>query len=234
MSEANTKMHPLILTAAAAVILASAVAVGVMTGVIPTSKTSKEAITAAENKTAPAPAPEVKAAPAAVSEAKVEPKVKVAPAPVHKTAPQVAQKHTPEPAPKPQERVVVNAPPPPVPAPAPAPARVCSECGVIALIDVVDVKGAGSGLGAVGGAVLGGLLGNQVGAGRGNTVATVVGAAGGALAGNEVEKRAKATKEYHVSVRMDDGNTHRFTFDSAPAFVVGDKVKVIDGKLVRG
>jgi outer membrane lipoprotein SlyB len=78
------------------------------------------------------------------------------------------------------------------------------------------------------------LLGHQVGSGRGNTAATVIGAAGGAYAGHEVEKRVKTEKDYHVSVRTEDGRTHRFVFDTAPDFSVGDRGRVIDGKLVHG
>jgi hypothetical protein len=32
---------------------------------------------------------------------------------------------------------------------------------------------------------------------------------------------------------MDDGNTRSFTLDGAPAYAVGEKVKVIDGRLVK-
>ena len=39
------------------------------------------------------------------------------------------------------------------------------------------------------GAVVGGLLGNQVGDGKGRTLATIAGAMGGAYAGNEIAKR---------------------------------------------
>lgn len=38
------------------------------------------------------------------------------------------------------------------------------------------------------GAVAGGLLGNQVGHGKGKTLATVAGAAGGGYAGNQIQK----------------------------------------------
>jgi uncharacterized protein YcfJ len=38
------------------------------------------------------------------------------------------------------------------------------------------------------GGVAGGLLGHQIGGGRGKTVATVAGAAGGAYVGNQVQK----------------------------------------------
>jgi outer membrane lipoprotein SlyB len=211
MSEPNTRMNPLIATAAIAVIIFSAVGVGVMTGMIPSSKSSNDALTPVETRTEPAP------------------EAKAAPAPVHKPAAQVAHKRTPDaeyrqrPA-----QVAMNDS-----AAAPTP-RVCIECGVIDTINVVDKKGEGSGVGAVGGAVVGGLVGNQIGNGRGNTAATVVGAVGGAFAGNEVEKRVKSVKEYQVTVRMDDGNTRSFTYDSAPGYVVGDKVKVMNGKLVRG
>src|SRR4051812_32075165 len=58
----------------------------------------------------------------------------------------------------------------------------CTECGVIESTHEVSTRGSGSGLGAVGGAVIGGLLGNQVGAGNGKDLATVVGAVGGGLA----------------------------------------------------
>ena len=208
MSEPNSKMNPLMATAAVAVIIFSAVGVGVMTGIFPSSKSANDALTPAETKMAPAS------------------EVKAASAPAHKPAAQVAHKRTPSA--EPRQQLAMNEP---VAAPV---QRTCFECGVIDMINVVDKKGSGSGVGAVGGAVVGGLVGNQIGSGRGNTAATVVGAVGGAFAGNEVEKRVKSVKEYQVTVRMDDGNTRTFAFDSAPGYVVGDKIKVIDGRLVRG
>jgi outer membrane lipoprotein SlyB len=100
-------------------------------------------------------------------------------------------------------------------------------------VKVVDHKGEASGLGAVGGAVVGGLVGTQIGSGRGTTAATVIGAAGGALAGNEVEKRVKASKQYAVTVRMDDGNFRTVSFENEPGYSIGEKVKVVDGRIVR-
>ena len=200
MSEEKRKINPLIAAASVAVILFSAVGVGVMTGIIPSSKSSSDEL----SKTAPktAAAPEATRAPAA---------------------------HKPPSEPRPAKtHVAANEP-----AAKPAAARVCTECGVIDAINVQDHKGAGTGIGAVGGAVVGGLIGNQVGSGRGNTAATVIGAVGGAVAGNEVEKRVKSTKDYKVSVRMDNGTFQSFTFDAAPPYAIGEKVKVIDGRLVR-
>jgi len=128
-----------------------------------------------------------------------------------------------QPRPRPPERVASNAP-------VKAAAQVrCAECGVIASVQEIDTKGKGTGIGAVGGAVVGGLLGNQVGGGRGQDVMTVVGAVGGAVAGNEVEKHVKSTKSYTITVRFDDGTTRTFNQTTAPNWNTGDKVKVVNG-----
>ena len=63
-----------------------------------------------------------------------------------------------------------------------------------------------SGVGAVAGGVVGGLLGHQVGGGNGKKAMTVIGAVGGGVAGHEIEKQARATTVYKVTVRMDDGS----------------------------
>ena len=124
----------------------------------------------------------------------------------------------------------------PAPVAHPAPAQVatratCAECGVIESVREVDTKGKGSGLGAIGGAVVGGLLGNQVGGGRGQDAMTVVGAIGGAVAGNEVEKRVKTTKSYEVTVRLNDGTSRIISEAGVPVWHTGDKVKIINGAI---
>ena len=207
MSEAQSRVSPIVVIAAVAVIVFSVVGVGVMTGVIPSSRSTETAVQA----------PAAKASQGSAKPSQSAPRPGNPPA-----------------AKQPPTRVAVAEPAPaPVSVPVAAAPRVCDECGVIDAINVVEQKGQGSGLGAAGGAVVGGLLGHQVGSGRGNTAATVVGAVGGAVVGNEVERRVKTTKQYNVSVRKDDGNVRNFAFDSAPGFAVGDKVKVIDGKLVK-
>lgn len=47
-------------------------------------------------------------------------------------------------------------------------------------------------VGTAAGAIVGGLLGNQVGGGSGKKIATVAGAIGGGLAGREVQRRVEA------------------------------------------
>ena len=109
-------------------------------------------------------------------------------------------------------------------------ASVCAACGKVESVSAVKQQGEGTGLGVVGGAVVGGLLGSQIGGGSGKNVATVLGAVGGGVAGNEVEKRARATTVYQVRVRMDDGSLRTVTQGTAPA--VGQKVTV-EGSTVR-
>lgn len=48
------------------------------------------------------------------------------------------------------------------------------------------------------GAVVGGLLGNQVGGGNGKKIATVAGAVGGGYAGNQVQGRMQANSTYKI------------------------------------
>ena len=103
---------------------------------------------------------------------------------------------------------------------------VCTNCGVVLAINKVEEAGKGSGLGVVGGGVVGGLLGNQVGAGTGKDLATLAGAIGGAIAGNAIEKNAKKTIHYDIVVRMDDGGERTYRQATEPALANGQKVKI--------
>lgn len=109
-------------------------------------------------------------------------------------------------------------------------AAICNVCGTVQSVQEVKEKGEGSGLGAIGGAVVGGLLGNQVGGGNGKKVMTVVGAVGGGLAGHEAEKHVRATTAYDVQVRMEDGSVR--TFRRTEPMNPGTRVTV-DGNTLR-
>ena len=116
---------------------------------------------------------------------------------------------------------------------APAAFAACDNCGTVTSVKTTKHEGSGSGAGAVAGGVIGGVLGHQVGSGRGNTAATVVGAGAGAYAGNEIEKNKKSHTTHDVVVRLENGSTRTFAFQSATSYKVGDKIKVVDDKLVR-
>jgi outer membrane lipoprotein SlyB len=77
--------------------------------------------------------------------------------------------------------------------------------------------------------VIGGVIGNQMGGGRGKDAMTAIGVVGGGMAGHEIEKRQRATTVYQVKVRMDDGSTRTVTQQSAPS--VGAKVTLEGSQL---
>jgi outer membrane lipoprotein SlyB len=108
---------------------------------------------------------------------------------------------------------------------------VCSSCGVVESTRVITTRAEGSGVGAAGGAVLGGLLGHQVGGGHGKELMTVAGAIGGAVAGNQIEGRVNAAHSYEITVRMDDGSTRTVQQSAASDWRSGDHVKIVDGML---
>lgn len=113
----------------------------------------------------------------------------------------------------------------------PAVKAICAECGVVESIRTVETKGDGSGIGAVGGAVVGGVAGNQIGDGSGRKIATVVGAVGGAVAGHQIEKYIKSGKSYEIVVRLENGSTQVVQETAAPAWRTGDRVRVVNGAL---
>jgi outer membrane lipoprotein SlyB len=112
-------------------------------------------------------------------------------------------------------------------------AAQCKDCGTVTSVEAVKKEGQASGAGAVIGGIAGGVLGHQIGSGRGNTVATVAGAAGGAYAGHQIEKNKNETTEYVVKVKLEDGTNRTFTYKDAVSYKTGDKVKIVDKKLVR-
>jgi len=109
----------------------------------------------------------------------------------------------------------------------------CRNCGTVTSVEAVKKEGEAGGAGAVIGGIAGGVLGHQIGSGRGNTLATVAGAGAGAYAGHQVEKKRNETTTYAVRIKMDDGKNRTFNFKDETSYKAGDKVKIVDGKLVR-
>ncbi|MBC7445888.1 MAG: glycine zipper 2TM domain-containing protein [Polaromonas sp.] len=168
------RIHPLMAGAAVSVILVSLVGIAAMTGALPSSRATPAPATASQ--ATPASVPASAAALLAASaqpdarQAAVAPEIRNDGAKhktvVHRPA-YLAQ--TPG-QPNPQAAAY----PQPLPAnPHPQPAPVAQNSPI--------------GIGV--GAVVGGLLGNQVGGGNGKTLATIAGAVGGGYLGNEIAKR---------------------------------------------
>lgn len=105
------------------------------------------------------------------------------------------------------------------------------QFGNVSNIEIVASASRGAG-GAVLGAVIGAVIGNQIGAGGGRAAATGLGAVGGAIVGNNLQKR-NDSDVYRVSVRLDDGSTGSFDYQSIDDLRVGDRVRVQGGQLHR-
>lgn len=105
---------------------------------------------------------------------------------------------------------------------------VCNTCATVQTVKQEKRKGKGGVAGVAGGAVVGGLLGNQVGKGTGNTVATVGGAVAGGFIGNEIQKKVTSKKVWVTSVKMKDGSVKTFEQNAQPGWAAGNVVK-IDG-----
>lgn len=112
--------------------------------------------------------------------------------------------------------------------------RPCPACEIVESVRTIATPGQGTGVGAIGGAVAGGVLGHQVGNGRGKDVATVLGAIGGAIAGHQVERHVRKTASYEIEVRFEDGSTRTFTQSTEPVWRAGDKVRVENGVIRSG
>lgn len=244
MEQARRSIHPLVGAAAVSVIVLSLTGVAAITGVLPRSTALQQPASPVAELQAPAVAPVTASTPAPVAEApavkRANPKPAEKPARPHREV--VARNEAPAPAPvaplpvaqAPSVPVApVQAPPPPpaavAEAPRPAP---CIDCGVVENFREIQVKGEGSGIGAVAGGVGGLILGNQIGRGTGRDIATIAGAVGGAFAGNEIEKRTRTKKQYEVSVRMDDGSLRTVTMDAPPVWRAGERVRVRDGHIL--
>jgi outer membrane lipoprotein SlyB len=87
--------------------------------------------------------------------------------------------------------------------------------------------------GTVLGGLAGGVIGHQVGSGRGNTAATIVGAVGGAVVGNEIEKKRVQGSRYRITVHLDSGSTLIVEDARDVNLRVGDRVRVEDNRIYR-
>jgi len=108
---------------------------------------------------------------------------------------------------------------------------VCLDCATISDVHSIKRKGEGGAVGMIGGAVVGGLLGHQVGGGTGKTIATVGGAAAGAFAGNEVQKQVSSKTVWVTTVKMKDGSTQTFEQEAQPVWKTGESVRIKEGTI---
>ena len=218
-----SRIHPLVAAAAVSVILACGTGVAAMTGLLPSSKATATTVTASPLVDAQVARPESSQPAQAQAQAQQQ-------------ASQPATQHA-APLPRAVRGHHVN------PARAAAPAQETPAyatntyatnsapaydpyAGEVTAVNAVQTAQPTSGLGAIGGAVVGGLAGTQIGNGRGRTAATIIGAIGGGLAGNQIEHVVHKATTYQVQVRMNDGSVRSFNYEAAPGVSIGQKVRV--------
>ncbi|HEY5898994.1 MAG TPA: glycine zipper 2TM domain-containing protein [Burkholderiales bacterium] len=215
------RLHPLLTVAAVSLTIFSAVGVAAITGLIPTSKGSaaKEDSSIAAVQTQPEAPKAVEARRSADAMPAAQPQA----TPAHRPA----KKHV---------QVARAATPPAVYEPAPVAAAEAAKpvvkpglLGTVEAVREVEEKGDAKGVGAVGGGVAGAVLGHNIG--DHNKLVTILGAAGGALLGNQIEKQARATKHWEMTVRYDDGTSQVIKSEAQPFWHQGDRVRLYEGKL---
>ncbi|KWH06839.1 hypothetical protein WT58_17330 [Burkholderia territorii] len=234
------RLHPLIATAAGAVIVASLAATAAITGILPKANSNnaqngqtQAALIASQPAVDTAAAASAALAAQAQQQAAAEEAARQKAAAEKAAAVQAESKPAPRPAATHRRHTPAPQPPQYAQQPsAPAQPAYCQTCGTVVAITQTRTPGQSSGLGAVGGAAAGGLLGNQFGHGNGRTAMTIIGALGGGLAGNQVEKQVRAETDYQVQVQMESGATRTFTFHNPPPFGQGQRVRIENGTLV--
>jgi len=112
----------------------------------------------------------------------------------------------------------------------PARTSTCTLCGTIESVRIIEVYEEPSGT------TPDPRSGETAGSGPGGAIA---GAATSMLdtltsvVPGDAEKNVRKRLVYRVTLRMDDGSFRALSLPSPPAFAIGDKVRVVEGRLVR-
>ncbi len=239
--QSKPRLHPLLSLAAISVMLFSLIGIGAVTGLLPHSSATKapdpqpaESTAVEQFSSVTPPLPAVREPVAATPQPKPAKKQVVRHLPPQPAPVQFAQAAVPPPPPAPAAVPLpqLDTLPPPMMAVAPPPPPVCADCGTVENFREVDVKGKATGAGAVAGGVLGAIVGHQFGRGSGKDLLAIAGAAGGAFAGHEAEQNIRSDKRYEISVRMQDGSLRTVSQTAAPAWRIGDRVRVVNNQVI--
>ena len=112
----------------------------------------------------------------------------------------------------------------------PAPPSNCALCGTIESIRTMEIyeEPGNTPLDARNGDAAGGGPGGAIAGGATSMLDTLMSAVRG-----DSESNVRKRHVYRVTLRMDDGSFRAISLSSPPAFAVGDKVRVVEGRLVR-
>ena len=111
-------------------------------------------------------------------------------------------------------------------------AAVCSNCGIVESIRIINRSGPGAGPGFVVGGLTGRLASNRLGSDNRRAFMTGLGDADGSYAGIAVEAHATKSTCFEILIRLDNGRVNATYGASDAPFVVGDRVRVVNGIVV--
>lgn len=101
---------------------------------------------------------------------------------------------------------------------------------VVESVRNVTIDKGKSGIGALGGAALGGIAaGSNIGRGTGALAAGIVGALAGGALGDNVDSRLSNRAGLEITVRLSNGELRAITQDADETFNVGDRVRLLSG-----
>jgi len=103
------------------------------------------------------------------------------------------------------------------------------EVGTVTRVRQVNIEGQKTGLGTVGGGIVGAAAASG-GKGVGGAVMQAGGAVVGAIAGQAIEEAATRKYAQEITIRLDDGSTVVVTQEAnSGLFQDGDRVRVLNG-----
>jgi outer membrane lipoprotein SlyB len=109
----------------------------------------------------------------------------------------------------------------------------CPLCGTIESVRVIEIyeepTAAAGAIEPRSGDAAGGGPGGAIASGAASVLDTL----SNTMRGNEAETNIRKRHVYRVTLRMDDGSFRAISLPGPPAFSVGDKVRVVEGRLVR-
>ena len=103
------------------------------------------------------------------------------------------------------------------------------KMGVVESVRHVKIEGTKSPVGTGAGAVVGGIAGSNIGAGKGSTVGTILGAVAGGVAGSMLEEGVMSKDGLEITVKLDNGRMIAVTQEADEQFRIGERIRVLSG-----
>lgn len=101
------------------------------------------------------------------------------------------------------------------------------QSGVVIGVRDVAIQDNPSGFGAVGGTIIGGLIGAQFGGGSGKYIGAAIGSIGGGVIGNSVENSSSKVDAQEITVRLNNGSEMVLVQENTQQIQSGERVKLM-------